>query len=125
MFLLASPIVDWTAMWKICLVALGAGAGVVVAFGFVLLGLRLANRHGTDPGRTGTGGNRPATAATRSVGARLGGYTLSVVCGLLCAGVVVIGIYAMTKKPPSKPAKTKSALVIPARPHMKLIASTR
>ena len=29
-------------MWKICLVALAAGAGVVVLFGFLLLGLKFA-----------------------------------------------------------------------------------
>jgi hypothetical protein len=34
MFVLATPIVDWNAMWKIFLVAFAAGAGVVVAFGF-------------------------------------------------------------------------------------------
>jgi hypothetical protein len=75
-------------------VALAAGAGVVVAFGFVLLGVKLANRSGG--------------------GSRLGGYTLSLVCGAICVGVVVVGIYAMTKKPSSKPAKPKAALVIPA-----------
>jgi heme/copper-type cytochrome/quinol oxidase subunit 2 len=111
MFVLASPIVDWNAMWKICVVALAAGAGVVVAFGFLLLGLKLANRARTD--------------GTQSTGSRLGGYTLSAVCGVICIGVVVIGVDAMTKKTPSKPAKTKSALVIPAGPRMKLIASTR
>lgn len=103
MFVLASPIVDWNAMWKICLVAFAAGAGVVVAFGFLLLGVKLANR-------SGTGGGHNA-------GSRLGGYTLAAVCGVLCVGVIVIGVYAMAKKPSSKPAKPKSALVIPARPY--------
>ena len=42
MFVFATPIVDWSAMWKICLVALAAGAGVVVFFGFLLLGLKFA-----------------------------------------------------------------------------------
>jgi hypothetical protein len=106
MFLLATPIVDWSAMWKIFLVAFAAGAGVVVAFGFLLLGLKVANRQG---------------------GARLGGYALSAVCGVLCVGVIVVGVYAMTKKPKSKPAaKPKvAALVIPASPPAKLIASSR
>jgi hypothetical protein len=48
MFVLATPIVDWNAMWKIFLVVLIAGTGTVVAFGFLLLGLKLANRLGTD-----------------------------------------------------------------------------
>ena len=102
MFVLATPIVDWNAMWKIFVVALAAGAGVVVAFGFLLLGVRVANRSGS----AGSGGSR------------LGGYALAGVCGILVVGVVVIGIYAMTKKPSSKPAKpkAKSALVVPAHP---------
>ena len=110
MFVLATPIVDWNAMWKIFVVALAAGAGVVVAFGFLLLGVKLANRSGSD--------------GTHGAGSRLGGYTLAAVCGVLCVGVVVVGVYAMTKKPSSKPTKpkAKSALVIPARPPNKLIA---
>jgi len=90
-------------MWKIFLVAFAAGAGVVVVFGFLLLGVKIANR-------AGAGG-------TNNAGSRLGGYTLAAVCGVLCVGVVVIGVYAMTKKPSSKPAKPKSALVIPAHPY--------
>ena len=96
MFVLATPIVNWSAMWKIFLVALAAGAGVVVAFGFLLLGLKFANRPGG--------------------GSRLSGFALSFLCGLVCVGVIVVGIYAMTKKPSSKPAKPKAALVIPAGP---------
>jgi hypothetical protein len=95
MFVLATPIVDWSAMWKIFLVALAAGAGVVVAFGFVLLGLKLANRAGA------TGG-----------ASRIGGYVLSAVCGVLCLGVVVVGIYAMTEKPKAKPTKPKAAELV-------------
>ena len=106
MFVLATPIVDWNAMWKIFLVALAAGAGVVVAFGFLLLGVKLANRS--------------QAGAARDTGSRLGGYALAAVCGVLCVGVVVVGVYAMTKKPSSKPTKahTKSALVI--RPDLPL-----
>lgn len=111
MFVLASPIIDWSAMWKICLVALAAGAGIVVVFGFVLLGVNIANRSGPD--------------GTHSAGSRFTGLTLSVVCGVICIGVIVIGVYAMTKKPKSAPAKPKTALVIPARPRAELIASTR
>ncbi len=109
MFVLASPIVDWNAMWKICLVALAAGAGVVVMFGFLLLGLKFANR--------------PATEGTQSTRSRLSGFALSFACGAICIGVIAVGIYAMTKKPSSKPAKPKSALVIPAGPGTRLIAS--
>jgi hypothetical protein len=110
MFVLATPIVDWNAMWKIFLVVLIAGTGTVVAFGFLLFGLKLANR-------LGTGG-------TRSDGARAGGYVLATACAVIVVGVVVAGVYAMAKKPSSKPAKPKAALVIPAGSHAKLIASS-
>ena len=121
MFVLASPIVDWNAMWKIFLVALAAGAGVVVLFGFMLLGLKISQgpaTHGPD-GAKSTGPDR-----TPSAGARLGGFTLSLVCGLVVVGVIAVGVYAMTQKPKSKPAKPKSALVIPAGSRERLIASS-
>lgn len=111
MFVLATPIVDWNAMWKIFLVAFAAGAGVVVVFGFLLLGLKLASRSGIE-GR-------------QNAGSQLGGYALAAVCGVICLGVIVVGVYAMAKKPSSKPAKSKSALVIPAYPQTKLLASSR
>jgi hypothetical protein len=38
---------------------------------------------------------------------------------------VVVGVYAMSQKPSSKPAKPKAALVIPAGPQVKVIASLR
>lgn len=107
MFVLATPIVDWNAMWKIFLVVLVAGTGTVVVFGFLLLGLKLANRLGSDD--------------TQSGGPRLGGYLLAGACGVIVIGVVVLGVYAMTKKPSSKPAKPKVALVIPAGPPARLL----
>ena len=106
-------------MWKICLVALAAGAGVVIFFGFLLLGLRLAQ--GPANGAT----HDDASDRPPSAGARLGGFTLALVCGLICIGVVAIGVYAMTQKPSSKPAKPKSALVIPAGSRVALVASSR
>jgi hypothetical protein len=124
MVVLATPIVDWNAMWKILVVVLVAGAGVVVAFGLMLLGLKLsqgtANR---DAGANGTESAR--TVRTPSGGARLGGFTLALVCGLICVGVIAVGVYAMTQKPKSKPAKPKSALVLPAGSRVRLIASSR
>jgi heme/copper-type cytochrome/quinol oxidase subunit 2 len=110
MFVLATPIVDWNAMWKIFLVVLIAGTGTVVAFGFVLLGLKVAHRQRPD--------------GTVSESSRLGGFFLSFVCGVLVLGVVVVGVYAMTKKPKSKPAAkpTKSALIVPDRSRARLSA---
>jgi hypothetical protein len=120
---LATPIVDWNAMWKIFLVALAAGAGTVIAFGFVLLGLKFAQgpaTHHADGTVAATGSTSP------SPGARLGGFSLALVCGLIVIGVVAVGVYAMTQKPKSKPAaKPKSALVIPAGSGPRLIASYR
>ena len=85
MFVLADPIVDWNAMWKIGLVVLVAGTGTVVAFGFVLLGLKLANRLGT--------------VDSDGTQARPAGYLLALACALICVGIVAIGVYAMVNKP--------------------------
>ena len=84
MFTVASPIVDWNAIWKICLVVLAAGAGTVVIFGFLLLGLKFANTTAAD--------------GTQGSGSRIGGLTVAAVCGVICVGIIVIGIYAMTQK---------------------------
>jgi len=140
MSLLASPIVDWTAMWKIVVAVLVAGAGVVVLFGLMLLGLKFSQGKPTHgPGGTqsagaegtqsaGADGTQSAgTVGTPSGGARIGGFTLALVCGLLCAGIIAVGVYAMTQKP-SSPAPTpppKSALVAPAGSRMMLVASLR
>ena len=84
MFVVASPIVDWSAIWKIFLVVLAAGLGTVVIFGFLLLGLKVADT-------AGTGG-------AQGSGSRLGGLALAVLCGAVCIGIIVLGIYAMTQK---------------------------
>jgi hypothetical protein len=108
MTVIASAWVDWNAVGKICLVALLAGVGVVVVFGILLLGLKHAN------------------AATSS-GARFTSYALSGLCGVVCVGVFVVGIYAMAEKPASKAKKahkTKSAAVFaPPGSARKLTAS--
>ncbi len=97
MTVIASSLINWDALWKITLAALIGGAGVVIAFGFVLLGLKFTN-------------------TSKRPGQRAAGTTLAVACGVFCVAAVVIGIYAMAHKPKSKPAKpTKSALVAPAR----------
>jgi hypothetical protein len=124
MLLLASPIIDWTAMWKIVVAALVAGAGVVILFGLMLLGLKLSQ--GKAKRDAGANGNEaPAPAEPPSSGARVGGFTLALVCALGCVGIIALGVYAMTQKPSSKPAKPKSALVTPAGSRVRLIASSR
>lgn len=111
MSVLATAIVNWSAMWKIFLVVLIAGSGTVVVFGFLLLGLKLAHRLGPEE--------------TRGEGPRTGGYVLAGVCGVIVIGIVVLGVYAMAKKPSSKPAKPKAALVIPVAPRANFVASSR
>jgi hypothetical protein len=82
MFLFADPIIDGSALWKIIVVALIGGVGIVVVFGFLLLGLKLAD--------TSDGAHGESTKLT--------GYVLSAICGAVVVGVIVLGIYAMTQK---------------------------
>ncbi len=89
----ASSLINWTALWKICLAALTGGAGVVIVFGFLLLAVDRAT-------------------STKSEGVRITSYALAGVCAIFVVGAVVVGIYAMAHKPKSKPSKpTKSAQV--------------
>jgi hypothetical protein len=124
MFVLATPIVDWTAMGKIFVAVLIAGTGVVILFGIMLLGLKISQGPATHATAAAGADGTQSTSHVPSSGARLGGFTLALVCGLLVAGVIVLGVYAMTQKPSSKPAKPKAALVIPAGPRVKLVASS-
>ena len=98
----STPIVDWSAIWKICLVTLIAGAGIVVVFGFLLLGLRIANSSGTDGTQAGT--------------SRFTGYALSLVCGVVVVGVIALGLVAMIDKPSSSPAKPKKSAAVMIAP---------
>jgi hypothetical protein len=92
----------------------------------MLLGLKISQgpaRHGAhNAGADGT--QSAASDRTPSAGARLGGFTLSLVCGLICVGAIAVGVYAMTQKPSSQPAKPKSALVTPAGSRARLTASS-
>jgi hypothetical protein len=82
MFLFADPIIDGSALWKIIVVALIGGVGIVVVFGFLLLGLKLAD----------------TSDSTHGEGSKITGYILSALCGAAVIGVIVLGIYAMTQK---------------------------
>jgi len=94
MLIVASSYINWSALWKICLAALVGGAGVVIVFGFLLLGVKIANN--------AKGGGREWL-----------GYSLAGLCGLFCAAVIVAGLYAMVNKPKSKkPAKKTAAAQI-------------
>ena len=80
MLALASPIVVWSAIWKIIVASLVGGAGVAIVFGFVILGTERAQQVG------------------ESDGAKALNYSIAVLAGLFCLFAVAIGIYAMTKK---------------------------
>jgi len=98
MLILATPYINWSALWKIIVASLVAGAGVVVVFGFLLLGVKIANN--------AKGGGR-----------EWAGYALSGVCGFICLAIVAAGIYAILNKPVSKkpaPKKTAAALIAPS-----------
>jgi hypothetical protein len=96
MAILAEAYINWSALWKIVLAALIGGAGVVIVFGILLLALKHAQ-------------------AAKSEGARLGNYAITGICGLICVGLVVVGIVAMADKPKShsssSSSKSKSAAV--------------
>ena len=84
MLIFGDPIVDWSAIGKIVIVALIGGGGVVVVYGFLLFGLKFA----------GAGDTR----STHSESSKAVGYALTAICAILVVGVVVLGIYAMTQK---------------------------
>ena len=85
MLIFGDPIIDWSAILKICIAALIGGCGIVIVYGFLLLGVRYAGL-GDDSGQTHTESSKVI------------GYALAAVCAILVIGVIVIGIYAMTQK---------------------------
>jgi hypothetical protein len=76
----ASALIDFDALWKIVVAGFAGGAGVVLAFGFVLLGRA---RY------------QDAGEGVLSRGAYL---VLAVVGAMVCAGALIVGFVAMTKK---------------------------
>jgi hypothetical protein len=82
MLIFGDPIIDWSAILKIVIAALIGGVGIVVVFGFLLLGLKFAT-------------NEDGTYGESS---RMTGYALSAICGIVVIGVIALGIYAMTQK---------------------------
>lgn len=82
MLIFGDPIIDGSALWKIILVALAGGVGIVVVYGFLLLGIKFAT----------------TTDGTHGEGSKITGYALAALCGIVVLGVIVLGIYAMTQK---------------------------
>ena len=76
----ASSFIDFDALWKIVVAGFAGGAGVVLAFGFVLLGR--ARYHEAGGGVLGRGA-----------------YLLLAIFGaMVCAAALIAGFVAMTKK---------------------------
>ena len=80
MLAFGTPIVVWSAIWKIVVASLVGGAGVAIVFGFIVLGVERAQQ----PGESG--------------GARALNYSLAAVAAAFCIFAVVVGVYAMTQK---------------------------
>jgi hypothetical protein len=84
MLALGDPIINWSAILKIVIAALIGGCGIVIVYGFLLLGVKFATTSGSD--------------GTQSESSRVIGYALAGICGLAVLGVIALGIYAMTQK---------------------------
>ena len=67
MLIFGDPIIDWSAILKIVIAALVGGAGIVVVYGFLLLGLKYA-AIGDDSG------------ATHSETSKVIGYAIAAIC---------------------------------------------
>jgi hypothetical protein len=85
MLIFGDPIIDWSAILKIVIAALIGGTGIVIVYGFLLLGVKYA----------GLGDD---TGATHTETSKVVGYAIAGVCAILVVGVIVLGIYAMTQK---------------------------
>ncbi len=85
MLIFGDPIIDGSALWKIIVAALIGGCGIVIVYGFLLLGLKFA-------------GVGDETGETETSTSRVVGYAVAGVCAILVVGVIVLGIYAMTQK---------------------------
>jgi hypothetical protein len=85
MLVFGDPIVNWSAILKIVIAALIGGCGIVVVYGFLLLGLKYAGIGGSDG--TQTAGSKVAI-----------GYAVTAICAIAVIGVIALGIYAMTQK---------------------------
>jgi hypothetical protein len=76
----ASSLVDFNALWKIVVAGFAGGAGVVLAFGFVLLGR-----------------SRYQEAGEGALGR--GAYLLLAIFGaMVCAAALIAGFIALTRK---------------------------
>jgi hypothetical protein len=101
MTVLATAIINTSALWKIIVASFVGGAGVVILFGLLLIGVSRAE----------------AARSAGNAGSRVVYLAGSAICGVICVALVVVGIYAMAKKPSTATAKpaAKAAFVAPPR----------
>jgi len=101
MTVLATAIINTSALWKIIVASFVGGAGLVILFGLLLIGVSRAE----------------AARSAGNSGSRVVYLAGSAICGVICVALVVVGIYAMAKKPSTATAKpaAKAALVAPPR----------
>lgn len=78
--MVTSTVVDVDALWHVALYSLVASVGVVAAYGTLVMALDRSER---------------SRASTGPRGAWLG---LAVLMGLVCVGIVALGLWAMTQK---------------------------
>ena len=82
MTVLATAIINTSALWKIIVASFIGGAGVVILFGLLLIGVSRAE----------------AARSAGNAGSRVVYLAGSALCGVICVALVVVGIYAMAKK---------------------------
>jgi hypothetical protein len=101
MTVLAPAIINTSALWKIIVASFIGGAGLVILFGLLLIGVSRS----------------VAARSAGNAGSRVVYLAGSAICGVICVALVVVGIYAMAKKPSTATAKpaAKAALVAPPR----------
>ena len=89
--------VDWPSMWKILLISVGAGAGLVAVYALGIRALSASGYLRGDDGDTGTGAHAASHGTTtrqRNVLALLA----AVLCLAIVVGAAVYGIHVMLAK---------------------------
>ena len=91
----ASSLIDFDALWKIVVAGFAGGAGVVVAFGFVLLGRA-----------------RYAQAREGDVVSRGASVLLVALGGVLCAAALIVGFVAPPRSSRPQPRRRPTFALI-------------
>ncbi len=81
-----TPVVDGNALLHIIIASLAAGAGLAIAFGFILYGWEFIQEG-------------------KSAAIKAGGWLMGLAAAAFCVFAIVVGIYVMTHPPKTKPLK--------------------